>query len=282
MIEIRNEKIVAKINPYGAELTELNKIGSKNVLWEKDEMIWNRVAPNLFPIVGRLINDQYHFESETYAMLQHGFARNRAFELIEKSEDKALFRIEADDISKKEYPFDFVFDIEYQLIDSAIQVNYRVKNSGEVELPYSVGGHPGFAIHGNLSDYFLDFEQSFSTKQWLLEGPYYSGETVDLNIDKKIRLEYSLFEKDAIVFRDPSFNRVILHHKERGGVVAVSYQKLDAIGFWTKNAAPFFCIEPWWGWADRIDSSGNLLEKESIHFLSPNNQKVHFYQIEVL
>lgn len=282
MIEIRNEKIVAKINPYGAELTELNKVGSKNVLWEKDEMIWNRVAPNLFPIVGRLKNDQYHYESDTYAMSQHGFARNRTFELIEKSEDKALFRLEADDISKKEYPFDFVFDIEYYLIDSSIQVNYRVKNRGEVELPYSVGGHPGFAIHGNLSDYFLDFGQSFSTQQWLLEGPYYSGESVDLNIDKKIRLEYSLFEKDAIVFRDPSFNRVILHHQDRGGVVAVSYQKLDAIGFWTKNAAPFFCIEPWWGWADRIDSNGNLLEKESIHFLSPYNQKVHFYQIELL
>jgi galactose mutarotase-like enzyme len=282
MIEIRNEKVFAKINPCGAELTELSKINDKNILWVKDDLFWNRVAPNLFPIVGRLKNDQFRYEGKPYMMSQHGFARNRKFELIENSESKVVFRLISDEISKKEYPFDFIFEIEYQLIDSVLLVKYRVKNRGEVNLPYSVGGHPGFAIEGDLCNFYLDFGQSFSIKQWLLEGPYYSGETVDLTIENKLQLDYSLVEKDAIVFRNPPFNHVILGHKERGGVVAVSFDELDAIGFWSKKDAPFFCIEPWWGWADRIDSNGNLLEKEGLHFLKPNELKEHSYRIELL
>jgi galactose mutarotase-like enzyme len=282
MIEIRNQKVIAKINPEGAELTELSKVDGKNILWEKDERFWNRVAPNLFPIVGRLKNDQFHYEGIPYSMSQHGFARNRTFELIEKTDIKVVLRLKSDEISKKEYPFDFIFDIEYQLIESELLVKYCIDNRGEVKLPYSVGGHPGFAIEGKITDYYLDFGQSFCAKQWLLDGPYYSGETVDLTIDSKLPLDYSLVEKDAIVIRTPPFNRVILGHKDRGGVVALSYDQLDAIGFWSKKNAPFFCIEPWWGWADRIDSTGNLLEKEGLHFLNPEELKEHSYRIELL
>jgi galactose mutarotase-like enzyme len=68
MIEIRNQKIVAKINSNGAELIEIYKIDGKNLLWNKDDKYWNRVAPNLFPIVGRLKNDQYHIRGEIYEM----------------------------------------------------------------------------------------------------------------------------------------------------------------------------------------------------------------------
>ena len=282
MIEIRNKKVVAKINPYGAELNELSKVDRKNVLWAKDERFWNRVAPNLFPIVGRLKEDQFCYEGQIYSMCHHGFARNRTFELIEKSYFKVVFRLKSDEISKKEYPFDFIFEVEYQLIESILLVKYRVKNRGEVNLPYSVGGHPGFAIEGNLSDYFLNFGQSFSANQWLLEGPYYSGETRYLTVENKLDLDYSLVEKDAIVFKKPPFNRVILAHKDRGGLVAVSFEQLDAIGFWSKKDAPFFCIEPWWGWADRIDSKGDFLEKEGLHFLKPNELKEHSYRIELL
>lgn len=282
MVEIRNEKVVAKINTNGAELIELSKIDGKNVLWKKDEQIWNRIAPNLFPIVGRLKDDQFRYDGKVYSMSQHGFARNRTFQLIEKSELKVIFRLYSDEITKKEYPFDFIFDVQYQLIESVLHVKYRVENRGEELLPYSVGGHPGFAIEEKLTDYYLDFGQSFSAKQWLLEGPYYSGETVNLTIDKMLELVYSLLEKDAIVIRTPPFNRVILGHKDRGGVVAVSYDQLDAIGFWSKTDAPFFCIEPWWGWADRIDSTGNFLDKEGLHFLNPTEQKEHSFCIELL
>jgi galactose mutarotase-like enzyme len=59
MIRIENKFIQADIAAMGAELIELKRKGGINVLWQKDDSIWNRTSPNLFPIVGRLIDDNH-------------------------------------------------------------------------------------------------------------------------------------------------------------------------------------------------------------------------------
>jgi len=282
MIEIRNKQITALINPHGAELTELSKNDGVNVLWEKDDVHWNRVAPNLFPIVGRLLEDKYEYQGETYSLSQHGFIRNRVFERIEKSDSSVLFRFESDELSKTAYPFDFIFEVEYVLNKSILSINYRVTNRGEEALPYSVGGHPGFAIHGSINDYYLDFEQVIETERWLLEGPYYSEKTESIILNECFKLDYKLFENDAIVIRKPNFKKVFLAHKEYGKFLGVYSDSWDAVGFWTKENAPFFCIEPWWGWADSKFSSGKLIEKQGVHFLNTNESKSHSFQIDLL
>ena len=54
IVQIVGSGLTAEIALMGAELQVLKRDGSDNVLWQKDDAIWNRVAPNLFPIVGRL------------------------------------------------------------------------------------------------------------------------------------------------------------------------------------------------------------------------------------
>ena len=75
MYRLNNQHISITINPLGAELQELTHMEHGNLLWKKDDTLWNRYAPILFPIVGRLVNDQYTVEDEVYTMRQHGFAR---------------------------------------------------------------------------------------------------------------------------------------------------------------------------------------------------------------
>ena len=281
MILISNQLLKAEINPQGAELTFLARLTRENVLWSKDEKFWNRIAPNLFPIVGRLKNDTYSHHEKTYSMSQHGFARDCVFEVVEQNESSVLFRLISNEKTKEHYPFEFTFEVRYSLIDNEIEISYKVINRGEEELPYSVGGHPGFAIKGKINDYFLDFGNKISTEQWLLEGSYYSGMTKKITIDKILPLNYQLFENDAIVFRNPEFHQVILSHKSKGKIVGLSSDNMSAIGFWTKNNAPFLCIEPWWGWADKQDCSRNILEKEGIHILNKNESRLHSYRIQL-
>jgi galactose mutarotase-like enzyme len=214
-------------------------------------------------------------------MTQHGFARDCEFEIIEQSEASVLLRLKSDENSKKHYPFEFNFDVHYSIKEAEIEVKYLVHNRGEGILPYSVGGHPGFSIKGDLKDYSLDFGKKISTNQWLLDGPYYSGKTNPLIIENELNLDYQLFENDAIVIRKPEFNQVILSHKEKGKIVGLSSETMDAIGFWTKENAPFLCIEPWWGWADSQDSNGNIVDKDRIHILNKNESKTHSYKIQL-
>lgn len=281
MIELSNEFIRAQINPFGAELTVLNKINETNVLWNKNEDFWNRIAPNLFPIVGRLKNDSYMFEDKTYSLTQHGFARDCSFEVLEKKESAVVLRLLSNDLTKINFPFEFSLEIHFVLNHSAIEITYLVENRGVGILPYSIGGHPGFSIVGNLNDYFLDFELDFSADQWLLEGSFYSGETKQLSVEKVLNLDYEMFKNDAIVFKSPAFKQVILSHKAKGRILSLSSDSMTAIGFWTKSNAPFICIEPWWGWADKHDFCEEITKKEGIQLLNRNESNVHSYSINL-
>ena len=58
MITIQNEYLSASVKLKGAELCSIVKNG-KEYIWQADSIFWGRHAPNLFPIVGKLKNNQY-------------------------------------------------------------------------------------------------------------------------------------------------------------------------------------------------------------------------------
>jgi len=54
------------------------------------------------------------------------------------------------------------------------------------------------------------------------------------------------------------------------------------LGIWTKQKAPYICIEPWFGYADTMSNSGELSEKEGIQIIGINEQFQSEYSIEIL
>lgn len=62
MVILKNQHIRMMINPLGAELQELTHIEYGNILWKKDDTIWNRYAPILFPIVSGLCPRRRYFD----------------------------------------------------------------------------------------------------------------------------------------------------------------------------------------------------------------------------
>lgn len=90
MFIIKSTHFEVYINPLGAELQQFTHITHGNLLWQKNDKLWNRFAPILFPVVGRLLNDQYTLNNESYGMRQHGFARDQVFQVIDHSEDSMV------------------------------------------------------------------------------------------------------------------------------------------------------------------------------------------------
>src|ERR1700748_653686 len=68
---------------HGAELCSLKTADGLELMWQAGPE-WRRHAPLLFPIVGRLRNDQLRHRGKLYPMTQHGFARDSQFEWIER------------------------------------------------------------------------------------------------------------------------------------------------------------------------------------------------------
>lgn len=90
---LKTEKIEITVSELGAELQSIQTKNLSHILWQKETNHWNRVAPILFPIVGRLKDDSYSYNKHTYSMSQHGFARDQEFELIEKTAKFALLTL---------------------------------------------------------------------------------------------------------------------------------------------------------------------------------------------
>ena len=71
---LQNDDLLVTVASWGAEIVSLKGRNSGlEYIWQADSDVWGRHAPILFPIVGRLKDDQMTVNGKTYAMKQHGF-----------------------------------------------------------------------------------------------------------------------------------------------------------------------------------------------------------------
>ena len=286
--EIKNSFIKAKIKSFGAELNSLQKIDEDlEYIWQGDSKYWNRHSPILFPIVGRLKNDSYTYQNQKYNMTQHGFARDKEFELVINEADFIEFRLKSDEKTLEIYPFAFELYLSYKLEKSKLIVSYKVINKSDDKMLFSIGAHPAFnwtlKEDEKKEDYFIEFEDLKQTKRYFLNdlGLLYKKEDLKI-IDNKIPLNEKLFKNDALVFNDLNIKRVSLKSIKNENFVRLNFEKFPYLGIWSKpSGAPFICIEPWFGIADDENSIQNFEEKKGLITLEKDKVFSSFYSIEI-
>jgi galactose mutarotase-like enzyme len=281
IVTISNGILTATINSLGAELISLVK-NTKNYIWQVDELYWNKTSPILFPIVGRLKNDSYTFNGKTYQLPRHGFARNMEFTFDKKSDSQVIFELNETEETKAIYPFSFKLLMAYTLMENELVIEYFVRNQSDEVLPFSIGAHPAFAISDKLENYSLEFNAIDTFETHHLENESFNGKTTLVDTkNNAIALNFTLFEKDALVFKQLNSNEVILKNKDKA-ILKVNYDHFPYLGIWTKQNAPFLCIEPWCGLADSNNHNGDLEEKEGMNHLPAGEDFLRAIRIEIL
>jgi len=280
---LKNNLFFVNVSKSGAELLSIqNLINNMEILWNPDLKFWNRISPVLFPIVGKLMNNSFSENGNKYSMLQHGFARNSEFKVIHHTENSLSMQLTANEETLNQYPFDFELKISYILLENRLDIHYSVTNLSAVEMPFSIGAHPGFAIDKPLNQYKLVFDKPFTADRHLIEDGLYTNETSPtMKNSQELLISDELIQSDAVVFKNVQFDRVTLCELDNTPVVSVSSADFPHWGFWSKPGAPFFCIEPWAGLADSIHATGNLRDKEGIEILEPNQTKQFSFSIEM-
>ena len=277
---IKNQQIEAVIKTKGAELFSLKK-DEKNYIWEINTDFWNKTSPILFPIVGALKNNEYHYNNKTYKLPRHGFARDFDFEIISKSEDAVTFSLKYSDETLKVYPFQFELRISYILEDSRLIVKYQIINLSDENMLYSIGAHPAFAIDGDFEEFSLVFDEEKELETHQLNHDLFSGKTEKIILNERnLALDYQLFENDALVFKN-SVTQSLTLVKNNQPVIKVGFPDFPYLGIWTKKNAPFICIEPWLGIADNVNSTGDLSEKEGVQTLEAHAENSVFWSVEI-
>ncbi|PBI94462.1 Aldose 1-epimerase [Flavobacterium sp. ACN2] len=267
---ISNSILKASIKHAGAELFSLKDNQENEYIWEGNPDFWGKHSPVLFPIVGTLKNNTYTISEKEYHLPRHGFARDMDFELIEKTENKAVFSLQSSEETLQKYPFEFELQLIYTLNENALELEYKVINKGKEKMPFSIGAHPAIALPNHFEDYALQFEKEESLKYYLLENDLISSKTKILETkDNLVPLNYELFSNDALIFKTlESKSLTILNNSKP--YIKVDYKDFPSLGIWTKEDAPFICIEPWLGYSDTDENTGDLYQKEGILTLEAN------------
>ena len=286
--EIKNSFIKVKIKSFGAELNSLQKMDENlEYIWQGDSKYWNRHSPILFPIVGRLKEDSYTYQNQKYNMTQHGFARDKEFEVIKNEVDFIEFRLKSDEKTLEIYPFAFELYLSYKLEKSKLIVSYKVINKSDDKMLFSIGAHPAFnwtlKEDEKKEDYFIEFEDLKQTKRYFLNdlGLLYKKEDLKI-IDNKIPLNEKLFKNDALVFNDVNIKIITLKNSNNENFVKLNFKNFPYLGIWSKpSGSPFICIEPWFGIADDENSIQNFEEKKGLISLQKNEIFSCFYSIEI-
>lgn len=280
-LTLTNNKFSARINQKGAELTSL-KTKEREYMWEGDPKYWGKHSPVLFPIVGTLKNNTYLYGGNIYALSRHGFARDNAFTVKEQTEKKAVFSLIANAETKKVYPFDFELELHYTLKDTTLEIKYVVHNTGKQDMPFSIGAHPAFALPVKFNNYSLKFEKQESLMSTQLENDLLSDKTMPLPLQgNTLPLDYSLFENDALILKTLQSKTVTIIESDKD-LLSVKFEKFPSLGLWTKQDAPFICIEPWQGYSDPNSATGNLLHKEGIVLLPAGETYTAAIEVTIL
>jgi len=286
---IYNEYLEVGIQQKGAELASIiNRASRQEYMWEADPVYWGRHSSILFPIVGRLNNDQLQIENQLYPMKQHGFARNIAFEIREKKEGSITFSLQSTMEDLSLFPYQYELHAKYHLKGKTLFIIYRVFNQDSKPIYFSLGAHPAFKcpLHEGeaRSDYQLVFEKAETTHRHLIDNGLRTGATaLVLDNENVLAISDDLFGQDALIFKDLQSNFVTLEHKNGQKVLKFGFEDFPYLGIWSKNEeSPFVCLEPWLGVADRVNQVGEFKEKEGVVTLAEGGSFECVHSVEIL
>lgn len=289
-IELKRGAYTAAVNTLGGELVSFKDEENVEYIWGGDSKSWTGQNPNLFPVVGNLMDGKVRIKGKTYEMARHGFARRSEFAVAEQGEDYVVMELSQSPETLERYPFDFVFRVRHQLIDNGFYTQFEVKNPGSEDLLFCVGAHTGINCPLREGERFEDYRLVFDQVEdaWSIlpstRGCISEEREHRLNQTDTIALDHAIFDQvDTLIFEGLGSKGVTLRHKDGGRSVHMDFHEFPMVAFWTMpNAnAPYICLEPWHGCAALEGESGEFLDKPHVIRLGPGEEKKLKYTVEL-
>lgn len=269
--QLENADITIEIDSFGAELKSLkrNKDGQE-YMWYGDSAYWGRTSPVLFPFVGAVKDQKYRYGGKEYFMGQHGFARDMEFQLLSRTEKEIIFVLESTEESLQKYPFPFRLQIAYRLQGNSVNVSWKVENTGDAQMYFSIGAHPAFLcpIHGEADKLGYGLRFRGLTSELHHHGNTPEGMAVMedeiLPLEQgEVRFTEGFFDKCTYMVEGKQTDGVSLIDRDGRAYVTVRFDA-PLFAIWSPEGknAPFVCIEPWYGRCDATDFAGELQERD--------------------
>ena len=258
---IKNENLAVGVKSFGAVLTSIKSEETGfEFLWQGNPEVWNGQSPILFPIIGRLLDDECFIDGKRYSIIRHGLARHREFEL-ETQRDNYLCFVQRENAETLEsFPYKYELKIEFELSGNSLTVTHSVKNTNEREMYFSLGAHPAFNC--GMGDRIV-FEKKETKYCERIDENSLLIENKDLILDDSDTIEIyeHLFDKDVMIFEKPESKFVTLVSNDSDRRIKFTFGDAPFFSVWAKPNAPFVCLEPWYGINDSYEKKDDFSNK---------------------
>lgn len=282
---ISNDFLSCSINELGAEIVSLKSlVTDREYMWQADPQIWAGSAPILFPIVGRLNTGQYSIDGQYYTLPTHGFIKDQSFVVTQKTDSSMTFSVQDSAATLASYPFKFQLNVTFSLDQKSLDVSYEIINQDKTPLYFAIGSHPAFAlpqtefVAQKCQLIFSDQENLHCNR---IENNLLSEENYPVEFSQKtLLLTPSLFEQDALVFRDICSSSITLSVNDTP-ILSLEMGNNKHLGIWAKPNAAYVCIEPWISTDENKNTPLELRDKPDMTCLLPEKTYVNDYRINI-
>ena len=284
-VTLKNESLTVLIEDKGAQLCSVKNTAGTEYIWKADPAVWNRHAPLLFPVIGRLQGGQYTVHGQSYHISSHGFARDSVFTLAEATDTRAVFTLTHSEESKKVYPFSFSLTVVYELVGNELKKSFTVENLDESVMYYELGGHDGFtaphAADQTMADCAIllpgydDGFTPYGMDEACMSTP--KGEKLSFP-DGRIPLKPMTHGLDTFIVDSPASHTAVLVDRDSKPLVTLYFPGFPYLGLWTMHMeggidTNYVCIEPWSTLPDTTFVGRDLSQKAGIRALRPGQSE---------
>lgn len=254
---------------------------------DNGKVYWDRHAPILFPIVGKLKRNQTIINGRTYEILPNGFARDMEYEPVTKLDNFHSYMLKSNKYTMARFPFDFELYNTYRQEENKLIFIYKVINTGNTNMPFGLGSHPAFKVDQDdlkIGNYYLEFEEEETRAHFLylidgLVATEYGKNKLEHN--KFISLDEHTFDNDAIIVKGIQDKKISLKNKRtKKTILTMDFTDWPYLAIWSKSGAPFICLEPWMSTPDNINSSNIFVKKSNMIVLSPGEEFENKFSVE--
>jgi galactose mutarotase-like enzyme len=244
----------------GGMLTRL-VLGDRPILYLDEATLLDRTKnvrggnPVLFPSPGKLEGDRFVLDAHQGAMGQHGFARNTAWEVVDKAETFVALRLVSSDATRRVYPWDFVVTYTYSLApDATLRIVQRFESTSPSNgpMPFGAGFHPYFYVPDAMKSAVSLATRA--TRAW--------DNAKKTAVDLLGPIDFTATEVDLHLIGHASgdgHNEAVLDLGTGGRVIVRASEAFRQWVVWTLAGKDFVCVEPWTSPANALNTRTDLV-----------------------
>ncbi len=283
---LENEFLKVTVDSRGAELVSVvNKQTGAEMMWQADPALWNRHAPILFPQCGKVRGGRFTLDGKSYESSAHGFARDYEHEFLGSDGNSLRFVLKANEEILARFPRAFRFETTFTLEGRRLRHAVRVVNTGDKQLRFGLGYHPGFNLPFDEKHTTQDYELRFEVPQTpmvcdnVAEGPnkgFVAGTKFALVENSAvIPLSDRMFDADSLAMSELTAKTISIVEKDSDRRITLGIEGFPYVLLWsaaTPEPLKFLCIEPWHNLQDPQDSTGDWNDKPCAAALEPGQE----------